>query len=298
MITNKIKCILVISLFLMFCDNPDDPTEKFESYIFIDGVLVANCPFEGLRIQKTVDLETQTYNYYDDFSDLPIEQRVTGSKVQINSNDTTIVLLESADCPGLYISDPLSPFFPKPNTCYDLEIVIDSVTEIGATTIVPGQLEILNPDVLVDTATFGVGDYSIQLKSTNAAGYFVGVSKEASDSSDDVIFYIDQSIPNNTWLITVDDCPLIPWNFFRYLYKKTNVKVYAVDLNFYDFHALGPESDFDPIPPIYHLQGDNVIGYFGAISIDSFYVYLKPGKDTEYSCMTIAGYPCDCPDNN
>jgi hypothetical protein len=116
--------------------------------------------------------------------------------------------------------------------------------------------------------------------------------------TEEIEYIIDQTYPSNTWAITVDNCPLIPWNFFRYLFKKTKIIVYAVDLNFYDFHALGLESDFDPMPPIYHLRGDNAIGYFGSVSIDSFYIYLKPRENTKYFCITVDGHPCDCPGNN
>lgn len=298
----KIYLITLMVLPLALCENPVTPLEKFKSRIFIDAILVANHPFEGVKIQKTVDFATveknfQRYTYFYDFSELPLEQRVAGAEAQIITDDTTIILLESVSCPGLYVPDPFSPFVPKPNTRYDLKIVIDSITEISATTLVPGQVEILNPSILVDTTVFGVGDYSVKLGAINAAGYFVGVSREVEFLTEEIAYIIDQTYPSNTWTITVDNCPLIPWNFFRYLFKKTRIIVYAVDLNFYDFHALGPENVFDPTPPIYHLKGENVIGYFGSVSVDSFYVYLKPGENTKYFCTTAEGRPCDCPDN-
>jgi len=299
----KIYLITLLFLPLALCENPVTPLDKFKSRIFIDAILVANHPFEGVKIQKTVDFVTvvnnyQRYTWFYNFSELPLEQRVIGAEVQITTDDTIIILHESEECPGLYLPDSLFLFIPKPDTRYDLKVLIDSVTEISATTVVPGQVQILFPTTEIDTVIFGVDAYIIQLQATNCTGFMTLVFRKVDFLTEEIEYIIDQTYPSNTWEITVDYCPFIPWNFFCYLFKETKIVIYAVDLNFYDFHALGLESDFDPTPPIYHFQGDNVIGYFGSVSIDSFYVYLKPGDDTKYFCTTAEGRPCDCPNNN
>jgi hypothetical protein len=243
-----------------------------------------------------------------------------GATVTIWNEGVTVRYTETLG--GVYVpttSEPPDHNRVRPSTTYRLEILATTGERLTATTTTPPRLEI-REWVLLDAAGIAVqrqlGTYEeygdqvyyapenqliyaeglleARVEPTAAAGYQVGVYSLDENSplvidpdflSEEDLAEIEREIASP--LILPSEVALrLPWFaiFFQNEYK---IKVFAVDLNWYDLVRSVPElagggfgfggnagDDFDR--PIFHVDGG--IGLFGSAAMDSvgFFVHPRP----------------------
>lgn len=295
------------------CSTDRDVAELFgpdeSGVLVVDAVLLVGRPFPIVLLTRTARPD-QLYE---------ITAAVEGgAQVTITGGDQVVSYRSHSELPGLYypiLLDPPASGVVEPNTTYRLRVETTRDEVVTATTTTPESFAIdewviLDDDDLSVMQRFegyaAAGDsiyarnqviYSRGLLQANfrrpeVPAFQVGIFSldEGSPYAIDPDFFDDEDFED---LDRVESSPpfeardgllRLPW-FAIYFEGRYQMKVYALDRNWYDLVRSVPElggggpgfggtagDDFDD--PIFHVEGG--IGLFGSAAVDSIGFFVLP----------------------